>query len=94
MSTQREQSKWLGGPTIQIRVARGYSAPIDSHHRFLRYGWPLLAPDGTSATEGVDFAQMDVDGRLFQVVGFFGTSLPPDPYPRAPSMPPATMKRQ
>jgi len=46
---------------------------IDSHHGFLRYGWRLLAPDGRPAVEGVDFAQLDVDGRLLQVVGFFGT---------------------
>ncbi|AMO23713.1 hypothetical protein GCM10027034_36730 [Ramlibacter solisilvae] len=46
---------------------------IDSHHGFLRYGWRLLAPDGMPAAEGVDFAQLDVDGRLLQIVGFFGT---------------------
>lgn len=52
------------------------STAIDAHHGFLRYGWRLLAPDGTPAMEGVDVGQLDVDGRLMLVVGFFGAQPP------------------
>lgn len=48
------------------------STAVDAHHEFLRYGWRLVAPDGSPAMEGVDVAQLDVDGRLMLVVGFFG----------------------
>ena len=48
------------------------STAIDAHHGFLRYGWRLLGPDGGKVLEGVDFAELDVDGRLARVVGFFG----------------------
>lgn len=44
---------------------------VDGHHGHLRYGWRLLRPDGAVALQGVDFAQLDVDGRLLCVVGFF-----------------------
>jgi hypothetical protein len=48
------------------------STAVDAHHNFLRYGWKLLAPDGATVLQGVDFAELDVDGRLARVVGFFG----------------------
>jgi hypothetical protein len=48
------------------------STAVDAHHNFLRYGWRLRGPDGTAVLEGVDFAELDVDGRLARVVGFFG----------------------
>jgi hypothetical protein len=48
------------------------STTVDAHHNFLRYGWRLRGPDGTAVLEGVDFAELDVDGRLARVVGFFG----------------------
>ena len=48
------------------------STAIDAHHGFLRYGWRLLGPEGAPVLEGVDYAELDVDGRLMRVVGFFG----------------------
>jgi hypothetical protein len=45
---------------------------IDEHHGFARYGWALLDPDGATAITGTDVATFDSDGRLVQVVGFFG----------------------
>jgi len=48
-------------------------AALDPATALLRYGWRLLAPDGTPTVEEVDFAQLDVDGGLLQVVGFFRT---------------------
>lgn len=49
---------------------------VDAHHAFARYGWALVAPDGAVAVAGVDVAQLDDEGKLVRVVGFFG-DLPP-----------------
>ncbi len=48
------------------------SSGIDLHHGAARYGWQLLAPDGRVVLEGIDFAQLDAQGRLQRVTGFFG----------------------
>jgi hypothetical protein len=45
---------------------------IDAHHAFARYGWELVAADGTVAVNGTDIAELDDDGRLVRIVGFFG----------------------
>jgi len=45
---------------------------IDAHHTFARYGWELVGPDGTVAVNGTDIAELDDDGRLVRIVGFFG----------------------
>jgi hypothetical protein len=48
------------------------STAIDGHNGFARYGWELVAPDGTTALAGIDVAEHDRDGRLLRVVMFFG----------------------
>jgi hypothetical protein len=50
---------------------------VDEHHGFARYGWALVAPDGTPAVTGTDFVQLDETGRIARILGFFG-----DPAPR------------
>jgi hypothetical protein len=45
---------------------------VDAHHDHARYAWELVAPDGTVAVNGIDVARVDGEGRLVQVVGFFG----------------------
>lgn len=52
------------------------STAIDAHHQFLRYGWKLVDANGAGVLEGVDVAELDVDGRLLRVVGFFGAQPP------------------
>lgn len=52
------------------------STAIDAHHQFLRYGWKLVDGNGASVLEGLDVAELDVDGRLLRVVGFFGAQPP------------------
>ena len=47
------------------------SSGVDAHHGFARYGWELVAADGTVTVAGVDVAELD-DTRLRRVVGFFG----------------------
>lgn len=45
---------------------------VDAHHDYARYGWALVAPDGTPAVTGTDIAQLDRGGKLTRIVGFFG----------------------
>jgi hypothetical protein len=45
---------------------------IDAHHTFARYGWELVGPDGTAAVTGTDIVEIDAEGRLTRIVGFFG----------------------
>ena len=45
------------------------STPIT---RSPRYGWELVGPDGTVAVDGTDIVEIDDDGRLTRIVGFFG----------------------
>ena len=45
---------------------------VDAHHDFARYGWNLVAPDGTVAVSGTDFVEFDEAGKLLRIVGFFG----------------------
>ena len=52
------------------------TSAVDAHHGVARYGWELVAPDGTVAVGGIDVAELDDDGRLVRVTGFFG-DLPP-----------------
>lgn len=56
------------GPSIQI------ASSVDVHHRrFLRFAWKLVAPDGTTVlAPGMDYGELDEDGRLELIVGFFG----------------------
>lgn len=49
---------------------------VDAHHGYARYGWELVGPDGVVAITGVDVARVTDDGRLAQVVGFFGNLTP------------------
>jgi hypothetical protein len=49
---------------------------IDAHHTSARYGWAMVAPDGSVAVAGTDVAEVATDGRLLRVVGFFGDLTP------------------
>ena len=48
------------------------TSAVDAHHGFARYSWDLVTPDGDVAISGLDVAQVDDDGRLVRIVGFFG----------------------
>jgi hypothetical protein len=45
---------------------------VETHHQFGRYGWDLVAPDGSVAVSGTDYLELDEDGQLQRIVGFFG----------------------
>jgi hypothetical protein len=48
------------------------STMVDEHHGIARYGWELVAPDGSVTLAGMDVAEIDLDGKLAKVAGFFG----------------------
>jgi SnoaL-like protein len=45
---------------------------IDVHHDRVRFTWALVGPDGAVALSGIDVGEVAEDGRLRQIVGFFG----------------------
>jgi len=54
----------------QHRFAR--TTTVDAHHGYLRYGWKLVDAKGTEVLAGMDFVELDLDGKLSRVIGFFG----------------------
>jgi hypothetical protein len=48
------------------------TSAVDAHHGFARYSWDLVTPSGAVAISGLDVVQVDDDGRLVRIVGFFG----------------------
>lgn len=47
------------------------TSAVDAHHAWARYGWELVAPDGSVTLAGVDVAEFS-GGKLRRVIGFFG----------------------
>jgi hypothetical protein len=45
---------------------------VDAHHDVARYGWELVAADGTVAVAGLDVVTFAPDGKLARGLGFFG----------------------
>ena len=45
---------------------------VDVHHDHLRFAWELVGPDGEIALTGMDAGELDGDGRLSRITGFFG----------------------
>ena len=45
---------------------------VDAHHDQVRFGWELLAPDGSVRAAGIDVGEIAPDGRLKSITGFFG----------------------
>ena len=46
------------------------------HHARYRFAWALLDPDGSTAVTGLDIGILASDGRIGDVVGFFGELTP------------------
>ncbi|WP_138758069.1 nuclear transport factor 2 family protein [Modestobacter altitudinis] len=61
-----------GQPGARLEVVSG----VDEHDGHLRFAWQLRAADGSVALEGTDFGELDGDGVLRRIIGFFGP-LPP-----------------
>jgi len=43
---------------------------VDGHHDVARFGWELVAADGTAPVAGFDVLTLDPDGRIRSVIGF------------------------
>ena len=56
------------GPQIVV------ASSVDVHHStHFRFSWNMVGPDGkTVITPGMDYGQLDEDGRIKLIVGFFG----------------------
>lgn len=57
------------------RVVR--TSAIQQHHGFVRFAWRVIEADGNRLPEGLDIAVIGDDGRITQIIGFFGP-LPSD----------------
>jgi hypothetical protein len=44
----------------------------DEHDGHVRFGWVMHGSDGSAVLEGMDYGRLAKDGRLQQIVGFFG----------------------
>lgn len=73
----------IGGFLHQSQGARlVLTSGVDVHHGVLRFRWKMVAADGkTELVEGLDYGELDQDGRLKRIVGFFG------PFPTRDSAP-------
>jgi hypothetical protein len=47
------------------------TSDVDSHHRLHRYSWEI-SRDGEVILPGLDVTEIDDDGRVTRVLGFFG----------------------
>jgi len=45
---------------------------VDAHHDEVRFGWELVAADGSTIVGGIDVGRVGPDGRLATITGFFG----------------------
>lgn len=62
----RIQREYYGAATPTLIGTR------DVTDRFLRFEWRILTPLGDVVNEGVNFADLDEDGRITRLVVFFG----------------------
>jgi hypothetical protein len=44
---------------------------VQAHHGFVRYTWVMIGLDGTAGFHGMDFGEINSDGRLVRIVSFF-----------------------
>ncbi len=54
-----------------------HTSGLDQHHNICRYEW-LVSVNGVPAVPGMDVAELDAQGRVVRIDGFFG------PFPKLP----------
>ena len=52
------------------------TSQVDVHHGRYRFAWALVDPTGATAITGLDTGVLADDGRVGEVVGFFGELAP------------------
>ena len=55
-------------PDVRIEVR----SRVDEFGRYFRFVWAMVDRSGAVRREGVDFGQLDAEGRIESIVGFFG----------------------
>jgi hypothetical protein len=59
-------------PGSEIVITSG----VDLHHGKFHFLWKMVGPDRRTVLEGRDFGELDANGRIRCIAGFFG---PPPP---------------
>ncbi len=59
------QSQFAGARILPTSTA-------DEHHGMVRFTWRIVAADGSTMLDGIDFSTLAKDGRIQKTVGFFG----------------------
>ena len=57
-------------PSDSVQIRR--TTAVDEHNGWLRFGWEFVDGAGRVLAAGMDVARLAPDGRLSQVVAFFG----------------------
>jgi hypothetical protein len=57
-----------GRPGARLELMSG----VDLHHHVVRFLWRLVGADGRGGERSIDVGEVDADGRLTKIVGFFG----------------------
>jgi hypothetical protein len=52
------------------------TSKVDVHHGRYRFAWALVGPGGATAITGMDTGVLADDGRVGEVVGYFGELAP------------------
>jgi len=58
----------LRQPGARLEVTSG----VQHYGNCFHFTWVMAGPDGTALVEGRDFGEVDGDGRIRRIVGFFG----------------------
>ena len=48
------------------------TSDIDIHHRSFRFEWTMKDASGAAMVSGMDYGEMNEDGKITKIVGFFG----------------------
>lgn len=59
-------------PSVRIERISG----VDTHHDRLRFAWRMVTADGAVPVQGIDCGRVGKDGRLYEIIGFFGQHPP------------------
>lgn len=59
------QSQFPGHQFVRVST-------IDEHHNHFRFAWDLVAADGSVTLSGLDVGELDGDGTIRRITGFFG----------------------
>lgn len=51
-----------------------WTSRVDAHHGQFRVSWSIVGVNGKAELTGQDFGEMDEDGRIKSIVGFFDPS--------------------